>query len=365
MGKSGNKNNYFLYLLEDMHMAEEKSLRRPKSLVPEVDETMENTGYDCCLCLESGEYARAHFLVKEAETISPNLLRYMCGLVEGGWKAVCDSNKGRIQEFLCDVRKSNSCVAGGVTLEVSGLNCDTVTIALSVSPLSGEVYTLEKKYTIDDFRHGNVDKIFSAVPDVASQMLKENSGVKVNKLWLYYLCSIDIDHSYVKAKDYPRRIFKGISREFFNVWFVPDDPFPVTEDTYILGLFICEDWDKNNVRESVKNAKAQRKGNGKNKNKRVVSNQLRLGDEIVGYRVDIFFCGTRVISFDFAKDLYWTFTFLIRNIIGVFPFSGTVIDGQLHDGVFTAGDETNVIEVDSVEKVKEIIYKYYVNVDKL
>lgn len=93
--------------------------------------------------------------------------------------------------------------------------------------------------------------------------------------------------------------------------------------------------------------------------KSVIVNRLRLGNEFVGYRFDIVSGKTKVVSFDVADDMYKTLLFMIKEQ----PQKGTIIDGQLHGDVFTAGDETNVVEVDSIEKAKEVIYKYGVNDD--
>lgn len=246
------KHNYFMYCADDMHMSEPNSVSVLP--VPSMDETMINTGYDCCLHIETNDYARAYFLAKEVYSIPVYLLKYMCGLVESGWKAIQECNKDRLQDFLCEANGYIEALSGGVQVVISGVDDGVVSVNLSVACGSENEYGFVKNYSSNDFWDGKVDEMFGLLPKIVGNILDEYKGVKIDNVWLYYLCGVDIVHSFNKAKEYQKRIFKGISREFENIWFVPNNPFPRTEDTYTVGLFICEDWCKRDVRKSIANA---------------------------------------------------------------------------------------------------------------
>ena len=244
--------NYFMYCIDGMCMSE---YGRVSILpIPCVDRNMINTGYDCCLHIETNDYARASFLAKEIESVPVYLLKYMCGLVEGGWRAIRECNKDRLQDFLCEAKGYIEALSGGVQVVVSGVDEGVVSVNLSVAYGSENEYGFVKNYSSDDFWDGKVDEMFGLLPKIVGNILDEYKGVKIDNVWLYYLCGVDIVHSFNRAKEYQKRIFKGISREFENIWFVPDNPFPRTEDTYTVGLFICEDWCEDDVRKSIANA---------------------------------------------------------------------------------------------------------------
>lgn len=247
-----DEDNYFMYCIDGMCMSE--SDRASILPIPCVDRNMINTGYDCCLHIETNDYARASFLAKEIESVPVYLLKYMCGLVEGGWRAIRECNKDRLQDFLCEAKGYIEALSGGVHVAISGVDEGVVSVNLSVAYGSENEYGFVKNYSSDDFWDGKVDEMFGLLPKIVGNILEEHKGIKIDTVWLYYLCGVDIVHSFNRAKEYPKRIFKGISREFKNIWFVPENPIPRTEDTYTVGLFICEDWCKRDVRKSIANA---------------------------------------------------------------------------------------------------------------
>lgn len=216
------------------------------------DEIMRSTGYDCSLTVVTDAGAGVTFLSKEVDSIPEYILKYLCSLIESGWDKMLKSAKegDYLDSFLAEVKEVYSSLCGGAWLIVDGTKDDVIKIGVDVCGQSDYCESFFMSYSPEGFWGGKVDRIFKPLPKIVEQVLKDYNGITINKVCLWYLCAVDVPHPYEKAKSYPKKFFKGILRDFSNMFHRYGG---LNKDAYTVALIICEDRDESNIREIIAN----------------------------------------------------------------------------------------------------------------
>lgn len=227
--------------------------------VPYCDETMIFTGYDCSLTVvDDVRCCDVKFFSKEVESIPEYILKYLCSLIESHWDKMVKSakEKGNLDRFLSNVKEYPSFLCGGVRVLVDGTRDDVIGVTVKFCEPAPSAFrgSFSKSYSANDFWGGKIDGILKPLPKIVEHILKDYDGITVNKVCLWYPCAVDVLHSYGKAKRYPKKIFKGISRDFKDMF--EKDYSEMSKDAYTVALIICEGYYESNIREIVANWKS-------------------------------------------------------------------------------------------------------------
>ena len=194
-------------------------------VVPSIDSNMLNSGLKNVLHLESGEYARCFFLAEKIESLPKDIYNFLINIFKAEQQRVYKSVTKAGDIDISYVLDDNTCSeynAEFLIMESEDKNYIEFDFLDKLRKVSKE------EFWSDTFGNSNVNlKKFKSIVSRIIGEWKER-GITVDRIRLLSNIPFATDLNKLSSCT----LYKGVSRVFDSIWWVPDNPTPLTKDTY-------------------------------------------------------------------------------------------------------------------------------------
>lgn len=199
-----------------------------------LDKTMLKTGFNSFITLESEDYARRHYLCKKLKNI-PKSVHNIFNLY---LDLFYEKEKSRQGFNMYAYDDEEGCSLLEVDITESSDNKDALTIFAHILDGAQSFEEVDcVSYSKEDFYSKNIPSEYTSFTDTVNSVLREFKGVTIDRLSLFMASNLAVDFK----NDYNKEAFSyfiGISRMYNSHWWIPENPKPITKDTYEICIMV-------------------------------------------------------------------------------------------------------------------------------